>query len=243
MTPLARILLLVTLTCPSLALAVPFDLSAGGDFFFSKGNAGTGLAPDPLISATKSGITLSLTALSGVADGGNLDLSIYNPDGDNPLGLPGTVRFEDKGAGSQGNDAGGSKEISGKGPLGDEVLLLDFMPEMRTAATLLTLSKYKFGKSEALIYLDNTTLPQLGSAIIDANLQEVAKDTFVLDFGAPQIQAALSGIDSFTTLYVRASDHHFLLNGIDVTAVVPEPTALLLLATAIVGLGALRRPA
>lgn len=242
MTLLARILLLVTLACPSVAVALPFSLAGDGEFF-DKGNAGTGLPPDSAISATKDGITLSLTALTGLADDGNLDLSIYDLDGHNPLGLPGTVRFERDGAGVRGDDGGGSKAISGHGGFGDEVLILDFTPDMQTSATLLTLSKYRLGKTQAMIYLDNTTLPQLGTAIIDSNLQEIDKKTFLLDFGDPEILAALAGIDSFSTLYVRAKDGHFLVSSIDVTAVVPEPASLLLLATAIGGFALLRRPA
>ncbi len=237
MSLLAALVLL--LGAPATSVAVSFNLTDKGEFGI-KGDAGTGVPPDPAITATVEGVTLSLTSLTGVLNMGLFDLSLYAPGGANPTGLPGHVNFNRVGLGALGPDGMGSQGISGLGGFGDEVAILDFSEFMLTSSTVLSLVYYSIRGDEIYIYLDNTLMPQLGSALIESALIQTGNDTFDLDFSDPAILAALVDVGSYETMYVRAQDGHFMITGITAAAV-PEPTPLILLGLSVGGLLALRR--
>ncbi len=240
MSLLAALVLL--LGAPATSVAVSFDLTSSGDFGIS-GTAGTGVPPDSPIQATKEGVTLSLAALSGLLNEGNLDLSMYVPlpMGTNPDGLPAQVEFDSDGLGVRGWDPGalGSKDISGLGGFGDEAAILDFGELMLTSSTVLHLTHYSISDDTILIYLDNTLMPQLDDALIESALIPTGSDSFALDFSNPDILDALVDVPQFQTMYVRAQEGHFLISQID--AALPEPTPLILLGLSVGGLLALRR--
>ncbi len=216
-------LALVTVASPASALGVTWDLTAGGDF--GTGDLGSGVAPDPLIQSTKEGVTLSLTALTAVENGGNFDLSMFTSN--NPMGLPGHVFIDTPGAGVKGFDGSGSKEVSGRGPLGDEVLILSFDRLMNTLSTSIFLEKYDESKDDIFIYIDNTLAPQLGEVILEAAMQNLGGDSRRIDFSNAALAAALTGIDSYETLYLRAQEGHFEVSSF--MAKVPEPGTLVLI--------------
>jgi len=104
---------LLFLGSPHTAIATTFNLTDGGGDF-AGGNLGT------IVSATKNGLTLTLEALTGLADAGT-DLAVFRDKKDDK-NLPGTgtIFIGVNGAGVQDVDTSGSGGISGKGPLGDE---------------------------------------------------------------------------------------------------------------------------
>ena len=231
---LALPLALVSIASP--AAAVSWDMTSTGDFGLS-GDAGSGVAPDPLIQSTlgvppAGPVTLSLTALTSVENGGEFDLSVFTSV--NPMGMPAHVFFDKEGTGVKGFDGSGSKEISGLGSFGDEVLIMSFDRAMDIGTTSIVLENYSESSDNIFIYIDNTLVPNLGSAILEAAMVNEGGDTRRINFSEASLAAALTGIDTYDTLYIRAQDGHFFVG--QFTAAVPEPGTLVLIGMGFGGL-------
>lgn len=234
---------------PATLLATSFDLTPGGDF-------GPGGTYGASLTATKPGLTLTLTALTGL-NPSSLDLTSFNSGGgpgvvyiaEDPAVLPGL----DLGAGVKKPQLpgqlgpSGSSGISGTdGPKGDEALILTFSPSLNLSLVSLTLVDYQPIVMSGLvdvgddveIYLDSMlSSPILGHLLIEDNLS-CNGATCTLDFSNPAFGTALTGISSFTTMYVRASQGNFFVSGVDVgPRPMPEPGTLLLLGSGLAGLG------
>ena len=108
---------------PTGAFAVPFDLTADGDF----GPKGTN---EVSVSATRTGLRLTVTSFTRIPEGGN---ELTN-------GEAGSVLIEDAGAGVKDDEGKGSKEISGQGGHRDEAITLTFSAAVSTASVALALT-------------------------------------------------------------------------------------------------------
>jgi hypothetical protein len=202
--------------------ATSFDLTAGGDFGV-EGNKGTS------IPATVDGLTLTLSALSGmdpfsstldfsktgtVYISGSSDAKDKNNDGSFDVG---DDKLADKlapGAGVQNASKSGSFAISGGGDDQDEALILTFSTPIITNTVQLYLSAYTATALEkkdiGLIYIGSpvsgAVSPTLTEALIEGNLYSGAADPywnqiFYLDFSDPDFSFLPS---TLTQIVVRA---------------------------------------
>jgi hypothetical protein len=206
---------------PGPALAIPFDLGAGGDFG-ATGNKGTS------ISATKNGLTLTLSALTAIDPSNTVAIS---------NGVTGTVFIDPLGGGVQRGNATGSTGISGiDGPKGDEAVIFTFSQPFSTSQTVLIFNNYEIGSDDVVIYLGPISAPTLSTSLIEQNLACIGMQC-TLNFSTANLafQNALSGISSYTTMHVRATQGHFFVTGGAATPV-PEPATLILLGSGVVGL-------
>ncbi len=216
---------LLLISSPDTATATTFDLTAGGDFG-PAGNKGSS------VSATKNGLTLTLEALTGLENAGT-NLEDFRPKDPNKNETPGTgtVYIDDNGAGVQDDRTpgppGGSKGISGGGPLGDEAIKLTFSLPVLTSSITLTFAEYELSKENPVIYLDTTASPTFGELDIEGVLQNIGDKLFFLDFSLiPNIDA----FPSVSMVYVGEIDGHFVLSEVHPDPIstnpVPEPGTL-----------------
>ena len=89
------------------------------------------------------------------------DLSVYDPAGANPTGLPGTIDFNMNGTGVRGFAGMGSGGISGLGGFGGEALVMSFSTPIITNQTVITFPEYALFGSTPYLYLDDTIVPIL----------------------------------------------------------------------------------
>jgi|GEM_PF-1508591 len=205
------------------AMATSFNFTAGGDF----GSGNQGLT----VSATKDGLTLTLSAITMTPDGND---SIYpltaatavaGGPTSSPTGFWGTVYIDPLGAGVKGWnwDKGddkkgippsvspdGSTGISGSGAHEDEALILTFSGAVNLAGAKIYFNDYDIsGKNDdsALIYIGsgvaNGATPSLFTSTIEANLVLVSGSLYYLALDDPDLVWAGTKPTSFTQIIVR----------------------------------------
>lgn len=192
------------------------DLTAGGQGI-SKTNVGFSYVPVP-------GTNLTLTAVTKIGQAGL------------PDGIAGTIYIGDKGTGVQNESAEGSKEISGAGPDGDELLRFTYTTPVVANTIDLYLAKVKvkddFFKDDVMqltmVFEDSSSLIYDNSAIYSAFTAISGKDDKgVVDFGSLSGLGGHGGLESFDLLVIEG---HALVSGASTPNLVPEPVTIALMA-------------
>lgn len=208
----AALVAALCLGAPGAGQALSFDLAADGDF-------GPINTSGPSLTATKDGFTLTLEALSMTPED-EIDLE----NGDLADLIIGQL-----GMGVRPSMHGGSIGISGNGAHRDEVLIFGFSSPVVTSSVTLVLTQ--FGPSS-----------QMNSMHGDLAEVYITEDQ-VLPFLVPiagedgTFLLPLTGLlpEDIDWLAIRAVNGHFLVSGIQLTAI-PEPSTLVLVGIGLLGL-------
>ena len=214
LTLLVAILAVCTLSAVSHASLV--DLTAGGQGI-SKTNVGFSYVPVP-------GSNLTLTAVSKIGQSGL------------PDGTVGTIYIGDKGTGVQNIVGEGSKEISGGGPNGDELLRFTYTTPVVANAIDLYLAKVKvehdFFKDDVMqitMFFEDSSILIFDNAAIYSAFTVISggDDKGIVDFGSLSGLGGHGGLESFDLLVIEG---HALVSGVSTPNLVPEPMTIALMA-------------